>query len=345
MAKRFNFILIGVFAFNLFAALPPEYEALKAEAERVYWERPHLYAKVNELYGQFALANLPPAERRWVRFRLADTQWRKDESIGQKAYAARVMGARDQLQDLISDIKRVEDRDEVWAEAHASLGDISTEAGTDSPGKLYVPWEEGVSHYKEAFAWLAVEHDAAPPPNRFLAILARITLWPSTKINLLPFEMLEKGIRLSPDNEQKAQLHYLTASKLLSIYGVYRSTAPRSVDDPVAVRARIVGEFEAALSPGRTNRWWYSEALHQYAVWNDPRIPSKGKNGSKWEPAPDPINKPDHAKALQLYRRIVNEFQEDKNRTDSAYQQSVHHRDQAQARIKKLTEGKADDPD
>jgi len=61
------FACVCLLNFKLSAALPQEYESLKAEAEKLYLQacrQPRFtgygYVKVNELYRQVALANLRP---------------------------------------------------------------------------------------------------------------------------------------------------------------------------------------------------------------------------------------------------------------------------------------------
>ncbi len=65
------FFAIG---FHAFAAVPPEYEPLKAEAEKYYSDGS--YAKAHDAYEKAKSMDLPAAEMRWVDFRLADTLWR-----------------------------------------------------------------------------------------------------------------------------------------------------------------------------------------------------------------------------------------------------------------------------
>ncbi|MGN6552808.1 MAG: hypothetical protein ACTHLW_03640, partial [Verrucomicrobiota bacterium] len=113
---------ICLLALNLSAAeLPPQYQSLKAEAEKLYGEGS--FAKANQVYGSVNSTNLPPAEQRWVEFRLADTQWRSAAAT-ETADTTQLDAARRQLEALVRDISRTEDRDRVWAEVQESLGDF-----------------------------------------------------------------------------------------------------------------------------------------------------------------------------------------------------------------------------
>ena len=93
-------------------AQQPEYETLKAEAERQYANAS--YSKARELYLTVRTLTLAPAESRWVAFRLADTLWRSQAATN-TADSTRYDEARQQLEVLVRDITRVEDRDRVWA--------------------------------------------------------------------------------------------------------------------------------------------------------------------------------------------------------------------------------------
>src|SRR5438874_1637265 len=67
--------LILAFQMQLWgAALPPEYDQLKKQAEQEYASGS--FARAHEAYEKADKIDLPSAEKRWVTFRLADTQWR-----------------------------------------------------------------------------------------------------------------------------------------------------------------------------------------------------------------------------------------------------------------------------
>ncbi len=323
------FATVCLLAFRLSAALPPEYESLKAEAEKLYMQtcrQPrfagYAYANVNEIYRQVALTNLPPEEQRWVKFRCADTQWRAEGVARRPLDVVKVKEARSQLEALIGDIKRVEDRDDVWAEAHASLGDLSQDMGG------IMPPDEGAPHYQQAFEWLSAGHNGEPSPERMLAIVMRMTQPQGTPPHqssyghmpdFLPFEMLEKGIAIASTDEEKSHLHYLTAQRLVEYYG---DPGQHPADDPVAIHDRIVAEFEAALPLGKTNLWWYYDALYNFVEWSKRVSLIKDKNGQWQRFEPD----------------FVTGSQEDQSgRTDSAYFQSAYVRDQAGQIITNIT--------
>ncbi|MHC4141548.1 MAG: hypothetical protein ACYSUF_06580, partial [Planctomycetota bacterium] len=101
--------------------LPPEYSRLKDRAETFCAEGS--YARARQLYERASDLDLPESEARWVTFRVADTTWRAQ--AGSRTHDNTVFEkVRQQLEQVVGEIKRPEDRDRVWAEAQESLGDF-----------------------------------------------------------------------------------------------------------------------------------------------------------------------------------------------------------------------------
>ena len=75
MRKCILIILAGLFTLKLAAALPPEYEQLKTEAEKLYADKS--FAKAHELYARAMVMTNHHVERGALGFfRNADTLWR-----------------------------------------------------------------------------------------------------------------------------------------------------------------------------------------------------------------------------------------------------------------------------
>ena len=88
--------LLGLLLLSIAAAAPQApstYAKLKADAEREYAEKS--FRRAHELYEQAAKLDLPPDERRWVTFRLADTELRALQPRGRDQQA--VTAARETL--------------------------------------------------------------------------------------------------------------------------------------------------------------------------------------------------------------------------------------------------------
>jgi hypothetical protein len=103
------------------AQSPTDYATLKSDAEKLYAEGS--YAQANALYAQAANLALSPSDLRWVKFRLADSRWRALAATQNTDHKAYEPPGRE-LEALVRDVYRVEDRDVVWAEVEESLGDL-----------------------------------------------------------------------------------------------------------------------------------------------------------------------------------------------------------------------------
>jgi len=76
------------------SAASRDFERLKADAEKQYADGS--YALAHDTYAKAQLADLPPSDKRWVEFRLADTQWRS-QAATQTADTTKLDEARRQL--------------------------------------------------------------------------------------------------------------------------------------------------------------------------------------------------------------------------------------------------------
>src|SRR5207248_6646940 len=127
-------------------AVPPEYQSLKKEAEKLFADGS--FARAHEAYQKAEAMELPAEEKRWVEFRLADTQWRS-QATTETADTTKLDQARKQLEMLIRDITRVDDHDRVWAEVQESLGDYGWTRRNNNN------WSEAWPHYQAALDWWA----------------------------------------------------------------------------------------------------------------------------------------------------------------------------------------------
>src|SRR5258708_31832308 len=175
-ALRASFkLFVGLtFAVGLHAlgAVPPKSGSLKAGAEKLYAEGS--YAKSHEVYDKAKALELPAAEARLVDFRLADTLWRS-EAATQNSDTTQLDRARQQLDVLIRDIQRVEDRDLVWAEVQESFGDYYW-ARRNSRN-----WAEGWTHYQQALDWWSGAPDIELARHRYLKIVWTIARPPQAE--------------------------------------------------------------------------------------------------------------------------------------------------------------------
>src|SRR5438309_4572987 len=175
---------------------PPDYEKLKAEAERLHGQGS--YALAHDLYLKAGTSTLPLAESRWVSFRVADTLWRA-QAGSQTADPTQYEKARQQLETLIRDLHRVEDRDRVWAEVHQSLGDFWwTRRDTKD-------WNQAWPHYQQALDWWADAHDLELARERYLNIVWTMAKPADSETyyyygyygNFIPLEILENTLKIA----------------------------------------------------------------------------------------------------------------------------------------------------
>jgi uncharacterized protein YfaS (alpha-2-macroglobulin family) len=297
-------LLILCVATPALAALPPDYEKLKIDAERLYSERS--FALAHEAYAKTAAIELPPAEKRWVEFRLADTQWRA-QAATQTADTAKIDEAGHQLEVLIRDIVRAEDHDRVWVEVEESLGDLHWTR------RNVHDWGTAWSYYQQALDWWAGAADLELARQRYLAIVWRVARPPGVEPyysygsfgNQLPLEILENTLKIAQTDNDKAHAHYLIAMTLRNQAGEWDQ------------RARVPDEFEAALAPGKKSDW-YDDALYNYAEW----MMNQGR--AVWLKDGTFQQQPDYVKALALFRRLVNEFEKGETRYWEQAQSQIH---------------------
>src|SRR5206468_11441239 len=173
------------------------------EAERFFEEGS--FAKANELYQKAKDIAVPAAEKRWVEFRLADTQWRS-QAATETADTTKLDQARRQLEALIRDITRSEDHDRVWVEVQESLGDFLWTRRHNNN------WGEAWPHYQQALDWWSGAVNIELARQHYLAIVWRLARPPQVEPyyyygywgNQIPQEVLENTLKNAQSNTDKA---------------------------------------------------------------------------------------------------------------------------------------------
>jgi hypothetical protein len=183
----------------------------------------------------------------------------------------------------------------LWMEIQESLGD-----------SWWVPqqrrqWHRAWPHYAEALGGWAQSRDLERARRRYLGLVDRIAQPEGSSPEpyrhygaALPLDVLENALSLARSDRERARLRYLLATTL------------RSQGD-WTLQHRVPVAFEAALRAGR-GAPWYDDALYQYAEWlsrqGRPVIDEGGGESAR----------PDFRQALELYRRLVAEFDEGETR-------------------------------
>jgi alpha-2-macroglobulin len=290
------------------AGAPVTYAMQRETAEKFIAEKS--FAKANEIYRAVNVTNLPPAEQRWVLFRRADTLWRSEAST-QRADNTKFNNARQELNVLVRDVQREEEKDRTWMEIQESLGDSHWTPRNQRN------WGAAWQHYSQVLDWWAGQRASAEARDRYLSIVWRSAKPPQAEPyyrygnygNVVPLNILENTLKIAATDNDKAHAHYLLAISFNYHGGDWDA------------RARVPEHFEAALKPGKGTDW-YDDALYHYAEWmmNQGRaVPLKDGNWTQVQ---------DYVKALALFRRLVAEFQKGETR----------YWEQAQSQIRNITQ-------
>ncbi|MEA2175944.1 MAG: alpha-2-macroglobulin, partial [Blastocatellia bacterium] len=275
MKKLATFIILLICATA--HAQQPDYDRLKAEAEKFYNEKS--YSRALELYEKAGAMKLAPAEARWVEFRRADALWRA-EAATNTADTTKLDKARERLMALVQ-LKEDAERDRVSAEASESLGDFWW-ARRDAQN-----WSEAWTNYQKALDWWAGERDLETARERYLQIVWKSVSPPWADSNyypgsygLPPLDVLENAAKIAQRPDDKSRAHFYLAVALRQ-YGEWEQ------------RQRVPEEFEAALKAGKSSDW-YDDALYQYGEWlvNNGRITQT--DDGQWQ------QEPDFVRALEL---------------------------------------------
>src|SRR5436190_3803358 len=163
------------------------------------------------------------------------------------------------------------EHDRVWAEANESLGDLTS----------------GNNYYLDALDWWAGSDDIDYARKRYLSIFRRLASENRYGYrNQIPREVLVNVISIANDTNDAMHARFLLAQQLLG------EGRPDSME-----RA---GELLAEIIAAGKKSEWYDDALYTAATYAS----SVGHIIVNGEPDP-------HAsftRALELYRRLVNEF-------------------------------------
>lgn len=280
-----------------------DYEKIKSEAEKLYSEGS--YSMANQLYQKLADWPLSDTEKRWVNFRLADTLWRSQAATN-TSDNTKYEQARQQLEILVRDINREQDRDLVWAEVQESLADFYWQRNNSRS------WGQASNYYLAALDWWAGSQNLDLARRRYLKIVfssAKPT-WAETYYyygyygNIFPIQVLENALKIAQSDNDKAHAHYLIAMAI------------RYSGGSNEVRQKAPEEFEAAIKFGKTADW-YDDALFYYGEW----LQSYGR--ISFADDGRVIQQQDFPGALKLYQQIVSEYKKGESRYYDQAQQKI----------------------
>jgi uncharacterized protein YfaS (alpha-2-macroglobulin family) len=279
-----TFLSFGALALTLLplAATPTAYDEAKSKAERLFNEKSFQAAR--EVYLALKPEEIPDNEKRWVDFRLADTQWR---SAPESSDTTEVEQALKKLNALVRDRQREDERDLVWAEAMESQADYHWL-------RAY-RWQAGPAFplYAQALDWWASSPQIDYARVRYIRIVRKMTVAPRADIYFprftVPREILENYRTIAKEPADLAHASYLLAMSL--------SQSPQNIRD--TDRARTEFRTATAAAAGTP---WLDDALMAHAQFLQ-------RSGRRIEHDDGRVtNEPDFEAALAVYRRILREF-------------------------------------
>ena len=118
---RSLFLLAALAALSPRTPIQADWREIRARAERFYADKSWQLA--HDAYAEATTLELGSADRRFLLFRLADTDWRSASSSDDPD-STRVERARAALQELQAQVQRPEDKDRIWAEVENKDGKL-----------------------------------------------------------------------------------------------------------------------------------------------------------------------------------------------------------------------------
>lgn len=282
---RTIFLLAALTAF-LPRTQPADWKEIRARAEKLVAQGS--YELAHRAYDEASTLELSPEDRRWLLFRLADTDWRSAASTDTPD-TTRLERAKSALDALQRAVERPEARDEVWADVEESLGDFEWLRRESQNLGAAMP------HYRSALDFFAGARDVEAARPRWLAIAFRMG-WPGRGDLLqnwwagqIPPEIGSDALKIALSDKDRAQAALLYAAIV------------RQRGGDLTEQQRGIEALELAISLGSETPW-LDDALWMAAQWYENQgVPAVQEDGT-W------AQKPDYLKALALYQRIVADF-------------------------------------
>jgi hypothetical protein len=280
-----------------------DYAELRARAEQHFAAGSYLLAL--RAYEAAARLELAPDERAWVEFRLADARWRQAAQSANPDTSELDRAGQD-LRQALERYQRPEQRDELFAELHESLGDLAWRREQQD-------WGTAWSHYSAALEWWARSGEIERARARYLGIVFRAALPPWHEEywgvgyfpSYLPIDVLENASRIAKAAEDQARAHYLLGRQWMN-QGHERRGAERAQR-----------ELESVLALGKQSAF-YDDALFALASFFEGSGSFERDAQGAWQA------RPDYPRALELHRRLLSEFRKGETRYfDAAAQRAA----------------------
>lgn len=297
-------LIVGVV---LLASLTParahrqeSFEELRARAEAHYAEASFTLA--HREYERAADLDLDEADERWVRYRLADTQWRA-AAASREADRSTVDAATKELRRLVSEYERPEERDVTWAGAQRSLGALNWRRDQRSMGHAWPAYEAALEYWGSS-------PDLAIARVEYLGICRELIeldapnswRWGHTLGNL-PESLFVGAAKVAVDPADRQRTQYWLASFL------------RRQSLTARTHERTRAAYLAALEPGPVSDE-YDDALFHYATWlEDSGVLQTDAERGVW-------TEPDYVTAAAELRRYLEAYE----RGESPYREAAQNK-------------------
>jgi len=269
----------GNFLFGI-AAVPKvaiDAQNVKRDAEALYAE--HSYARAHELYASLSQSALPIEEKRWVRFRIADTAWRAAAS-DPKHDNSEVADARKELLALIRESGA--EADALWADVNESLGNLEQ-------SRVGSGWPSSVAYYTAALDWWAGSADVERARAHYLKIVRQFASGDDDYLNgiatQIPVAVLENAAKIATTPADRQTFRFVLAQRFMNM----------------GDQDRAGEELEAAVREGKASDR-FDNALIVDARW----LEEQGRVIIREDG--QAVRRPDYPGALAMYRRLMTEF-------------------------------------
>jgi len=262
------------------------FERVKAEAERFYNEGS--YRRALEIYEKIDQTTLSETDARWVRFRIGDAMWR-NQAATQTRDDTVYNRAREQLEKVANEYTVAVDRNDLWVAVQHSLGDFWWNR-RDSRN-----WGQGWNHYSQVLDYWAGSRDLDRARRAFLDLVFDIVepswigeySWYRGNI-YVPANILENAVEIAQTPQDLTRSQYLLAMVMRG-EGGWR-------------QQQRVDELFAKVIDAGSDLDWYDDALFFYGEWLSQQGPPERLENGSW------TYRPDYRKAVEMYRRLVREF-------------------------------------
>jgi alpha-2-macroglobulin len=271
-----------------------EFSSAKARAEQLCAEGS--WALAHEAYAAIDPRKVPPEEKTWVEFRLADTLWRGQRFDSATRRAATAEATR-RLQDLIDELEGRDPHPRVWAEAQESLADL----GSPSSGRS-LPGESREQRLSKVLEWWATAPATDEARHRYLAVVWKLGAtgerpWAGPRGGLTRVSAREV-VSLARTPEELCKANLLLARSMVRDGG------------PASLWTEIEGAFERAHGAERNP--CTGDALFEHAEWIERYGRQQVDDSGRLTRVGDLV------RALELYRRLESQFKP--NETRNSYQ-------------------------